>query len=423
MSSDDVHSLVEFLKDVKPEVRLVAASHLLTVCSTPEGAALLSSDDVKSATESFSRMLASNEEMQKIALSFLINVSDMSIVQDTLLNKKSISSIFEIVNDKNTKDDLMELGSMLLMNLTRNSSFAMQLIDPESEFAGRKFLALCGKFLASKEKDEKRDALGWLASVLQNCSQLEESRKFLLDPKRSIMSHLSEALVSCKTVRRRRGIAATIRNCLFETSQHGWLVEPPVNLLRNVLTVLVDGRGNLDGDEKRALPVEVREAAFDVEHYERDAETRRLLLESIVLLCTQPLIAEKIKQWSGYPIMRELERFEKDDAAMEQIHTAVDLLVREHEGLKKAEKQEGTKKSVVDKEKEIEELQREILRMNEEDKALSVCNNCGKSAPEVKLSRCTGCFNVSFCSRKCQVAKWKEHKPVCKKKEEDDDEK
>ena len=39
------------------------------------------------------------------------------------------------------------------------------------------------------------------------------------------------------------------------------------------------------------------------------------------------------------------------------------------------------------------------------------CCGCGKAA--VKLMKCSKCKTVSYCSRECQVADWKEHKKVC----------
>ena len=43
------------------------------------------------------------------------------------------------------------------------------------------------------------------------------------------------------------------------------------------------------------------------------------------------------------------------------------------------------------------------------------CNKCKKRLPEGKVSRCSACKTISYCSRECQVADWKQHKAVCGK--------
>ena len=428
--ASEIAELIGFLGDVKAEVRLIAASHLLTLdlASTPENL-------LGEMTESLSRRLAGSYDFTKVALSILVNVSDIEIVSDRMLERKTMSSVYALVTDSETPGDVVELAGMLLCNMTRQPRSVMQLLEVESDFVGRRFLALCGKLLSSKEPTEPgaRDAIGWLAVVVQNCSQLEDARRFLLDKNRSIMAHLSQALLKFKTAQRRRGVAGTIRNCLLDTAHHTWLVEPPVNLIQSVLICLVSGKGAFDDDEKRAMPIEVREASFDLNHTpDSDAQTRAFVTESLCLLCTHGIIAERIKLWSGYPIIRELERFEKDEEVQSHIFSAVDLLVREHDDFlihKKAVK--GS--TLSEREKELNEnqktpadLQREILALTEEERALTQCCKCGgKGSDAEPLMRCTGCYSIAFCSKKCQVAKWKEHKTKCleiqQRNQEDDD--
>ena len=42
----------------------------------------------------------------------------------------------------------------------------------------------------------------------------------------------------------------------------------------------------------------------------------------------------------------------------------------------------------------------------------NACSNCGKDTNTNK--RCTGCYTVWYCSRDCQVQKWKDHGKTCK---------
>jgi hypothetical protein len=413
-----MEELIGFLSDPKPEVRLIAASNLLTVDPGQFGETQL-----RDLTEALSRRLAGAPDFAKVALSLLINLCDREVVADRLLERRVIGSLCALITDAETHEDVVELACMLLANLTRSAAAVAQLLESDSEFAGRRFLSLVGKFVKAPEsaEPEGRDALGWMALVLQNCSQEGAARRFLLDKNRALMAHLSMALRTLKSVRRRRGVAATIRNCLLEPAHHSWLVEPPVNLIQSVMICLVSGKGNYDDDEKRAMHPDVREAVFDMDReIERDAETRRLLVESLHALCFHGVIAERIKLWSGYPIMREMERFERSEDVMVEIHTAVDMLLREHQDVvrarlaaaatvtpaaaKKGEKKEAASSS---------DLQREILQLVEEEKQLTKCAQCGKGEGDATLARCTGCFAVAFCSKKCQTANWKAHKAAC----------
>lgn len=43
------------------------------------------------------------------------------------------------------------------------------------------------------------------------------------------------------------------------------------------------------------------------------------------------------------------------------------------------------------------------------------CSKCRKTLPEGKVSVCSRCRSVSYCSKECQVADWKQHKVFCRK--------
>lgn len=148
--------------------------------------------------------------------------------------------------------------------------------------------------------------------------------------------------------------------------------------------------------------------------FEKDDETRLFLVQSLVAICFHGVVAERIKLWSGYPIVRELERFERCDPVVIEIHSAIDLLVREHDDFLRqrrlAELPVVANAAPPPAVKSTADLQKEILNLVEEEKKLAVCANCGKKE---NLARCTGCYSVSFCGRKCQMEQWKNHKDTC----------
>ncbi|KAF8656079.1 hypothetical protein AX16_002779 [Volvariella volvacea WC 439] len=51
--------------------------------------------------------------------------------------------------------------------------------------------------------------------------------------------------------------------------------------------------------------------------------------------------------------------------------------------------------------------------------AVRICMNCGLREPEVKLFRCAACRYSWYCSKDCQKADWKSHKPICRPIAED----
>ena len=61
-----------------------------------------------------------------------------------------------------------------------------------------------------------------------------------------------------------------------------------------------------------------------------------------------------------------------------------------------------------------------FVQLNDKNKDLNkkpgnkdfACGHCGKHAKTNK--RCTGCYTVWYCSRDCQVKKWKQHGKICK---------
>ena len=48
-----------------------------------------------------------------------------------------------------------------------------------------------------------------------------------------------------------------------------------------------------------------------------------------------------------------------------------------------------------------------------------MCQACHKYSEGIELLKCPKCKAVRYCNKECQLAAWKEHRPVCKKTQED----
>ncbi|KDQ06991.1 hypothetical protein BOTBODRAFT_181053 [Botryobasidium botryosum FD-172 SS1] len=52
-------------------------------------------------------------------------------------------------------------------------------------------------------------------------------------------------------------------------------------------------------------------------------------------------------------------------------------------------------------------------QLRRERHGMSRCDNCYVRQTEKPLHKCAGCKAVKYCSRECQVAQWKAHRPIC----------
>ncbi|TCD61252.1 hypothetical protein EIP91_008701, partial [Steccherinum ochraceum] len=55
-----------------------------------------------------------------------------------------------------------------------------------------------------------------------------------------------------------------------------------------------------------------------------------------------------------------------------------------------------------------------LLTDREIEKSYRRCSKCGDQGPQVKLSLCSQCKQVFYCSKQCQKAHWPEHKGFCR---------
>jgi hypothetical protein len=114
---------------------------------------------------------------------------------------------------------------MLLANLTtvkEGCSEALQIELGDPVLVGQRVKRLIGRFLEPRGISTI-DCWEHVASLLCNLSQLQDGRDLLRRRSTKILPALLPELNSPSVVRR-RGIAAAIRNCCYETADHDWLL-------------------------------------------------------------------------------------------------------------------------------------------------------------------------------------------------------
>ncbi|XP_043834186.1 protein HGH1 homolog [Dromiciops gliroides] len=152
--------------------------------------------------------------------------------------------------------------------------------------------------------------LHYLASLLSNLSQLPRARAFLLDPNRQLIQHLLPLIQCPDSAVRRMGVVGTLRNCCFEHRSHEWLLGPQVELLTYLLMPLA-GPEEFSEDEMDRLPVDLQYLPPDKER-EPDADIRKMLIETIMLLTATAPGRKLVKDQGAYLVLRELHNWEHD---------------------------------------------------------------------------------------------------------------
>ncbi|XP_072458799.1 protein HGH1 homolog isoform X1 [Notamacropus eugenii] len=201
-----------------------------------------------------------------------------------------------------------------LSNLTREAGPGRQLLEESgfeatSDAAQEPSLARLVTALTTPGYNPHAP-LHYLASLLSNLSQLPAARAVLLDPDRCLIQRLLPLIHCPDSAVRRMGVVGTLRNCCFEHRSHEWLLGPQVELLTFLLLPLA-GPEEFSEDEIDRLPVDLQYLPPEKER-EPDADIRKMLIETIMLLTATAPGRKLVKDQGTYLVLRELYTWEHD---------------------------------------------------------------------------------------------------------------
>lgn len=183
---------------------------------------------------------------------------------------------------------------------------------------------------------KRPDTLEYLANFLSNMSCQQEIRTLILDKKRCIIQRLLPLLSSDSSVVR-QGMAATLKNCCFETDYHEWLLSPEIDLLPRLLLPLA-GPEEFDEDDMEKLPDDLQYLGDDKTR-EPEERIRHILIETINKLCATKVCRHFVKDKNTYVIVRELHKWEKSPVVLAAIENLVSVLISDEpeEGMENLE--------------------------------------------------------------------------------------
>jgi len=322
--SDALEEILPFMDVLTPaEYKEKCLDHIVGMTGTADGIRGIVKS--KKLLDSFIDLICydKNDKVRLLCFQVIVNLSSSASsteVNNHLLNPDVIYFLLNVVVHKDL--DSSDLAAMLLSNMTQESSncelVASKLREHDKVTVEKLVDAFCTPVYNT------HCHLHHLGSFLSNLTLLKDMRLLFLKENRLIERVLTFTAYEESSVRR-FSVAAIIKNCLFETDHHDWLLSD-VDILPHLLLPLA-GPEEFDEEDNETLPIDLQYLPPDKKR-EPNKEIKNLLLESLFQLCATKVCRLKMKKNGTYLIMRELHKATaEDDPIMVNLENLVYVLI------------------------------------------------------------------------------------------------
>lgn len=366
MSDSKAAELLSFLTaGTRPDVKGHATEYILGLSGHRDGCRFLrSKPDILIALFALTR--DPSIAIVKDCYHILINLSaDETLHQVLVTDVKVLPVLFKNLLDPEYL--FSDQVCTILSNLTRLDKTCKTVFKVLQEEVG---LAQLVEVFCTKGYNKNAN-LHYIGPLLSNLTQLPEARNFMMDKNRCVIQRLLPFTQYQASVVRRGGVIGTLRNCCFDHANHEWLLSDAVDILPFLLLPLA-GPEELTEEENEGLPVDLQYLPEDKKR-EEDADIRKMLLETLLLLTATKAGRQTLKDKSVYPIMREFHNWEKDVHVTAACEKLVQVLIGDEpeqgmENLMELEIPEDVEKKLKEADiREQQELESEQERMRKEE--------------------------------------------------------
>ena len=335
----DSHSLVPCIVSnlVYPiQVRGGALAQVASLSASIEGRAALTKTDV---VRVLVRLIGDvNQSYVKDAMTALINLAEVSTLASQMVDRNVVSRVLDLLLES-ADSKLTPLYTMLLSNVTRIPQGARKLLnlDDDASMKGYYLAKLLPLFLTEPESKSSTttgndfaaiasDKSAWLGSILVNSTTIQEGREIFTDRSNRLLKLLIPPM-SSKNPLRRRAALGVVRNCLFDHKDHEWLLsDPEMDLLTEVLWLIRTPRPFEDPSDTDGM-VERLKNVPESKRVEDDIECKKLIADILTLLTATRFGRDYLKSHKAYPIVREMDRDEKNETVSAKLYDLVHVLL------------------------------------------------------------------------------------------------
>jgi len=312
-----LEEFISFLNHPKQEVRTLATEYIAGLTSSDDGKRILKQMNIIPIV---CQLLYNDQTTTKNCLNTLINMSDDSELLILMIDSGLISKLME--NLFNFRDQ-MELNTMLLCNLTTLEKGCVNLLQIGTSLAGLNFYKLIDLFIFSESNNQ--DSLSWIALILMNVVQIFEARSFIMNEERNILPLLLP-FIQHNNQRRRKGVLGIVKNCCLQMEYHERLLSDKIDILQYLLHP-IRGSEILSDEDMCGLHPSLYNSEMSLKKREMDKECCKLIIESLLALCSTRKSREILRAKKVYPILREYEKVEEDEGICDSILQIVEVLM------------------------------------------------------------------------------------------------
>ncbi|XP_065889609.1 protein HGH1 homolog isoform X2 [Dysidea avara] len=294
---DEVSQLAAFLKkDVRMDLKVSALSYVLGLTASPDGLECI----LKHRKVILPAILELTEDdleaVENDSYLSLVNIAADTTLARELISLHVIPKLLGVILNLKCGNHVV----MVISNLTQSSEGSKTVLDVlQDENSTINLHQLINVFCTNRAAK-----FHYMATVFSNISQLLSGRKLFLDRQQCLLQRLLPFIHYQDSLIRRGGIVGLVRNLCFETA----------------------GSEEISEDEMEGLPEDLQYLGDDKKR-EEDPDIRKMLIESVMQLCSTREGRLYIKKKHTYIIMRELHKWEKDTEVSTICHKCIDILI------------------------------------------------------------------------------------------------
>lgn len=270
----------------------------------------------------------SHNEIGKTALNVIINLTGDEhgaiAVYEIKSEERIVLKFLKYVTDKNSA--LAEHSCKILVNMTIPEKLVFKVV--RDFLSDKELFRLTFQAIHNRNYNVQGCSLSdYLSQVFGNLAQSSDFQKYLLTAEDgNLFCSILSVICDGESILKRRGVTSTVYNCLFNSEYHPLLLDKPFDVLPYLLLPLA-GPEEFDEEDVDKMPIELQYLE-DSKEREKDPEIRKLLLESLLMLCATKYGRVYLRDKQTYLILREYHKWEKNNNNLLACENVVDILIR-----------------------------------------------------------------------------------------------